>query len=503
MVNTRRLKDDPLFGVDSRWSWISAFFCAWVLFLAMATPRLAGIFFYGIVETFGVTRAEASWPLSLAGTFTVMGGPIAGYLCQRFSCRVVLLACSSLAGIGASLCYLAKSLLFITISFGFVHGGALCGLFVASNVLVAQHFEKRRATASSIVFTAFGINSIVITPLVEFFRTTYGVRGAFLLYGAILLNAIPAVIVLRSPPWLMKPKVKRKLVQSEKEDDCSAAVVLIESANDDSDISKGTILQNSPHCPYQPSNGHHAAHCSAEAEVEIKHTGVFSNTNSVKLKEARKVLLHCSLPETARQFLTLTFLVHALSYAAVIFTVGVFVLIPADLARDHGLNPSNAVYLLQAFSAADIGFRSVVGIAVDSRVLSHESIMLLGFLVQGLTYEWMVWTNTLPQLIVASACVGATYGSRSCLLAPALVKDFGITTLPVIIGGVFFCTGASLLLRPVLIGYYRDSHGDYTGLLHLMTALNAFFVCVWTFKLVAKWRTRTPVTSRITPNTPL
>ncbi|XP_037522318.1 uncharacterized protein LOC119399587 [Rhipicephalus sanguineus] len=129
--------------------------------------------------------------------------------------------------------------------------------------------------------------------------------------------------------------------------------------------------------------------------------------------------------------------------------------------------------------------------------------MLLGFLVQGLTYEWMVWTNTLPQLIVASACVGATYGSRSCLLAPALVKDFGITTLPVIIGGVFFCTGASLLLRPVLIGYYRDSHGDYTGLLHLMTALNAFFVCVWTFKLVAKWRTRTPVTSRITPNTPL
>ncbi|KAL3249319.1 hypothetical protein MRX96_056067 [Rhipicephalus microplus] len=200
MVNACRLKDDPQFGVDSRWSWISAFFCAWVLFLTMATPRLAGIFFYGIVETFGATRAEASWPLSLAGTFTVMGGPIAGYLCQRFSCRAVLLACSSLAGIGASLCYLANSLPFITISFGFVHGGALCGMFVACNVLLAQHFEKRRATASSVVFTVFGINSIVLTPLLEFFRTTYGVRGAFLLYGAILLHAMPAVIVLRSPP---------------------------------------------------------------------------------------------------------------------------------------------------------------------------------------------------------------------------------------------------------------------------------------------------------------
>ncbi|KAH7949151.1 hypothetical protein HPB49_005658 [Dermacentor silvarum] len=99
------------------------------------------------------------------------------------------------------------------------------------------------------------------------------------------------------------------------------------------------------------------------------------------------------------------------------------------------------VYLLQAFSAADIAFRSVVGIAIDSRTLSYESLMLLGFAVQGLTYEWLVWANTLPQMIAASAFVGATFGSRSSLLAPALVKDFGIGTLPVIMGGVFFCAG--------------------------------------------------------------
>lgn len=503
MVNVCRLKDDPLFGVDSRWSWISAFFCAWVLFLTMATPRLSGIFFYGIVETFGATRAEASWPLSLAGTFTVMGGPIAGYLCQRFSCRAVLLACSSLAGIGASLCYLANSLLFITISFGFVHGGALCGMFVACNVLLAQHFEKRRATASSVVFTVFGINSIVLTPLLEFFRTTYGVRGAFLLYGAILLHAMPAVIVLRSPPWLIEAKGTKKLVQPQKEDDACVEVVLVQKANVDGDTSEITLMQNRSHSPRPVLNGHQGAHCFTEGEKETKPHGVFSREGSMKPKIVRKSLLNFSLPKTAKQFLTLTFLVHALSYAAVVFTVGVFVLIPADLARDHGLTPSNAVYFLQAFSAADIGFRSVVGIAVDSRVLSHESIMLLGFLVQGLTYEWMVWLNTLPQLIVASACVGATYGSRSCLLAPSLVKDFGIATLPVIIGGVFFCTGVSLLLRPVLIGYYRDNHGDYTGLLHLMTALNAVFVCVWAVKLVTKWRGRTTKSHNSTPVAPL
>ncbi|XP_049523997.1 monocarboxylate transporter 2 [Dermacentor silvarum] len=462
MVCVRRLKHDPIFGVDSRWSWITAFFCAWVLFLGMATPRIAGIFFYGIIETFGVTRAEASWPVSLAGTFTVIGGPIAGYLCQRFSCRAVLLACSSLAGIGASSCYLAKSLLFITISFGFVHGAALCGFFVACNVLVAQHFEKRRATATSLVFTVFGFNSVILSPLLEFFRTTYGVRGAFLLYGAILLNAIPAVIVLRSPPWLTKQKVTSTVAKCEEEDDGNVSRILIESANIDADVRSGPEKENARQHSNQPSNW-----------------------------EPGRLYYILIFPQRQGNSLTLSFLVHALSYAAIVFTVGVFVLIPADLASDRGLNPSNVVYFLQAFSAADIVFRSLVGFAIDSGTLSYEFLMLLGFTLQGLTYEWLVWANTLPQMIAASAFVGATFGSRSCLLAPALVKDFGIGTLPVIMGGVLFCTGVSLLLRPPLIGHYRDTYGDYTGLLHLMAVLNAFFVCIWALKLAAERRSRT------------
>lgn len=503
MVSARHLKDDLLFGVDSRWSWITALFCAWVLFFSMATIRIGGILFYGIVETFGVTRAEASWPVSLAGTIMVMGGPIAGYLCRRFTCRAVLLACSSLAGIGASLCYLAKSVLFITISFGFVHGAALCGLFVACNVLVAQHFEKRRATASGLVFAVFGLNSVVISPLLEFFRTTYGVRGAFLLYGAILLNVIPAVIILRSPPWLTKQKVRRRVGKCEEEDDENAAPVLVESANPDADVSKGT--EKETNCQYlnKPANCDESEQHTAKQQENISHTGLLPCKCCVRRMTAKKALLHFSLPTTASQLMTLSFLIHALSYAAVLLTVGVFVLIPADLASDRGLNPSNAVYLLQAFSAADIAFRSVVGIAIDSRTLSYESLMLLGFAVQGLTYEWLVWANTLPQMIAASAFVGATFGSRSSLLAPALVKDFGIGTLPVIMGGVFFCAGVSLLLRPALIGYYRDSYGDYTGLLHLMTGLNGFFMCIWTLKLVTKRRSKTNLSFQRTHETGL
>ncbi|KAL1475163.1 hypothetical protein MTO96_020138 [Rhipicephalus appendiculatus] len=254
MVSKRGMKDDPQFGVDSRWSWITAFFCAWVMFLTMATVRMSGIFFYGIVEAFDVTRAEASWPVSLAGTLTVLG--------------------------------------------------------------------------------------------------------------------------------------------------------------------------------------------------------------------------------------------------VVILSASIFTIIPADLAADHGMSPSDAVYLLQAFSASDIAFRAVAGVAIDSRTLSHESVMLIGYIVQGLAYEWLVWLNTFPQLITASVFMGSAYGSRTCLQAPVLVKDFGITTLPVVMGGVFFATGVVLLLRPLVIGYFRDTYGDYTGLLHSLAAVNAFLVLVWTLKLIAKRKGKTTTTSK-------
>lgn len=488
MVSARPLKDVPLFGVDSRWSWITAFFCAWVLFLAMATPRMAGIFFYGIVETFGATREEASWPVSLPGTFTVLGGPIAGYLCQRFSCRAVLLFCSCLGGIVVSLCYLANNVLFITIFFGILHGAASSGLYVASNVLLAQHFEKRRATASSLVFTVFGLDSVIITPLIELFRTTYGIRGAFLLYGAILLNAIPAVIILRSPQWITNSKMERKVTSIE-EDKTSAACTSIQPVNDDVNIAK-TIKRDGPYTN-QRSNIEQPVESSAKRQENFSRTGLFSQKSSVKRMEAKKALLNFTLPTVTRQFCTLTFFIYALSFAVVLFTAGTYIMITADLASDRGLHPSNAVYFLQALSAADIAFRSVVGIAIDSRTLSLESIMLLGYVVQGLACEWLVWANTSPQMAVASILVGATYGSRTCLQAPALAKDFGIDTLPVVFGGVLFCTGVSLLIRPLLIGYYRDNYGDYTGLLHMMAALNGVFMCIWILMIISKRRAGT------------
>lgn len=477
------LKNDPRFGADSRWSWITACFSGVVLFMGTATTRIAGIFFYGIIETFGVSREQASWPVSLAGTVLLLAGPLIGILCRRFSCRAVLLTCSVLTGVATITCYWAQDVIFITIVFGLIHGTALSGLYVGANVMVAQHFEKRRTAASSLLFTASGLNTALMSRLVEYFRAEYGVRGAFLLYGGVLLNALPAAMVLRSPPWLKKSTSSSPKEVTTNSQKTTEGTLLQPLVKENSNIPARSDV-NCDSGQESERNGL-AMSCSPEHDDA---TSPVSKDDLVETPKIKKKPVFLSLNRTTKQFLTLRFLVHALSFSTVIFTMGIFVMIPVDLAKDRGVDPSSSVYILEAFAIGDIVFRALSGLAIDSGVLSLESVMLLGYVLQGAACEWFVWARTLPAMIVAAGIFGTTCGSRMCLQAPALVKDFGIGTLPMMYGGLSFCVGIFLLARPPLIGYYRDDLGDYTGLLHLLAALNALFVSIWTWKLISSRR---------------
>ncbi|KAL1443720.1 hypothetical protein MTO96_045865, partial [Rhipicephalus appendiculatus] len=128
-----------------------------------------------------------------------------------------------------------------------------------------------------------------------------------------------------------------------------------------------------------------------------------------------------------------------MSFTVVNFGMALYVLLSTDLASDHGIEPSSAVYLLQAFSISDIAFRALSGIIIDSKILSLESVMLLGYLVQGAAFELLAWFGSFPMMLTASALMGLTCGARIALQAPVIAKDFGLKRMPVVMGAVYFC----------------------------------------------------------------
>lgn len=60
----RSMKNDPDFGLDSRWSWITAVFSSACLFMGCLATRVIGVVYVGIITTFNVSREEASWPMT-------------------------------------------------------------------------------------------------------------------------------------------------------------------------------------------------------------------------------------------------------------------------------------------------------------------------------------------------------------------------------------------------------------------------------------------------------
>ncbi|KAH8041449.1 hypothetical protein HPB51_015811 [Rhipicephalus microplus] len=76
-------------GPDGRLSWTIAVTCFVINFIASGFYRCTGLFFSSIMETFGASRGDASFPVSLYGAFYYVTGNVA-YPCLFHTFLAVL-----------------------------------------------------------------------------------------------------------------------------------------------------------------------------------------------------------------------------------------------------------------------------------------------------------------------------------------------------------------------------------------------------------------------------
>ncbi|XP_070390750.1 monocarboxylate transporter 13-like isoform X4 [Dermacentor albipictus] len=383
----------PRNGVDSHQSWLVAAFCSWFLFMACIAQRVFGVIYVGILETFQVTRQEASWPMSIIDLLT------------------------SLSSVSIS------------------------GTMTALTVVLAQHFEKRRATAYSVVFTISAFNTFVFPPLVELLLSTYGLYSTFLVLGAICLNTLPAAIAIASPDSV-EPKWDIKNASGATPPRLEELVALHDRSEEPQNVTR------------------------REEENTPKASGVFKGT--------------------LKNFATLRFWVDSMSFCVMYLALSLYLTLAVDLAKDKGVATTRAVFLLHAFSAGDVVFRGVSGLMLDSGALSADGVMLLGFVLQTVGLEILASTATLPMLIVGSLVMGSGNGLRMPMAGVVLIGDFGLKPLPLVFGGFALVCGLNVWVRAPLIGYFRDKHGAYDGVLHVVGACSFLFIFVWTARLCQK-----------------
>ncbi|XP_077519082.1 monocarboxylate transporter 7-like isoform X2 [Amblyomma americanum] len=109
-------------GMDSARSWAVAAACAWINFFTFAVVRSAAVVFASLLQTFPVTREQASWPVNLTVVCVFFSGTIAGVLARHIAIwKLNLFGCIG-GSLAVAACFFAPSILFLNLFLGVIQG---------------------------------------------------------------------------------------------------------------------------------------------------------------------------------------------------------------------------------------------------------------------------------------------------------------------------------------------------------------------------------------------
>ncbi|HEU0020849.1 MAG TPA: MFS transporter [Dehalococcoidia bacterium] len=159
-------------------------------------------FFVPIRQDLGISSAQMSLVFSLARAEGGFGGPLVGWLVDRFGARPMVLFGGLMAGIGLMLLSRADTYWeFVFLFAGVVSLGKTASLGQTLMAAVNQWFIRRRALALSTLMTAFAAGGAFVVLLLDLGITHLGWRDTVFFTGVfIALLTLLASPVLRSRP---------------------------------------------------------------------------------------------------------------------------------------------------------------------------------------------------------------------------------------------------------------------------------------------------------------
>ena len=159
-------------------------------------------FFTPIRTELGLSTAQMSLVFSLARAEGSAGGPLVGWVVDRFGARPMILAGGITAGVGTILLSRADSYWELLLLFsGLISMGKSAGFGQTLMAATNQCFIRRRAVAMSTLMTSFAGGGAFVVLLLDWGIRELGWRDTLLWTGIFILAlTVPAALLIRSRP---------------------------------------------------------------------------------------------------------------------------------------------------------------------------------------------------------------------------------------------------------------------------------------------------------------
>ena len=160
------------------------------------------VFFQSIRQELGVSYTAMALVFSLARAEGGVGGPIVGWIVDRYGARRMILIGGLMGGVGLMALSRATTYWqFVLIFVGLVSLGKTMGMGQTLMAVVNQWFIRRKGLAMSTLMTSFAGGGAIVVPLLGLGIATIGWRATLFYSGIfIFLLTLPVAYVIRSKP---------------------------------------------------------------------------------------------------------------------------------------------------------------------------------------------------------------------------------------------------------------------------------------------------------------
>ncbi|EEC09915.1 monocarboxylate transporter, putative [Ixodes scapularis] len=432
--------------------------CSCMNFFTVVMIRSAGVVYVNIVDYFGVTRQEAAWPISIVPGCANLAGPFVAVIVRKVGVRPVAIIGTFMMSLSIMLCFFAPNILYLSVFLGVFHGIG-SGMTITPNaVCLNEWFDRMKVRASGIIYTGACLGSFVFPVLFKYCNDVFGIRGCFLIFGALMMNAVAFSFFIRSPPWRVKArKAKLKAKRMEKQKQILSNGGPQENKGFVPDLKLSAGPSTGAMVPVIPqSNG-------SSKDINMQPTAHSNAINTIPelddIEEDHVSIATYQHVEVAKKKLVnRVSLLMGLTYVFVTYSNMAFMTVLMDFAQDRHVPLDKAVYLLSGFATSDIVGRLSVGWVSDKGLLENKTILGLSCSAFGLCMQVLPFFSTYEGIMFMSILVGYAIGNTVVLFNVVLGDAVGVERIPTAIGCISFVAGLTAFSRPFLIGEHLIGH---------------------------------------------
>lgn len=445
--NSKRLSvvsEAKLPAPDGGYGWVVLCASFFVSFILDGVMYSFGIILDEIKKDFQVEDEVSNLLSSFNTGFLFCSGPIVAGLANSFGCRAVVMGGAVVTAAMYMATVYAPNIYVMMITYGVVGGVSTGCTYIASLIIIAEWFDKKRGIATGITMAGSGVGSFVFAPLVGYLIQQFDWRFAMSICACIILQCAVLGALLRPlNPINSSHKPKPKKVELKNLNDTSIPITGdIEEEKDELEGKK--IIQT-----------YHGSVMSLNAPSEklpLHERNAFFRIVIGILKEMTDFRLLFQnagfLGITLSNFFLFT------GY----FTPFLYI---TKIAQSHGISKPQASFLISIIGIVNIPARMTFGFVADKKIISAINLNTGSVLVATVplflyvVLQHFYWSQILFSVFFAIGIAG-----MNCLTTMYLCDLVGLAKFSNATGIINLFRGFGCFLGPFLAGSIANRFGS-------------------------------------------